>query len=323
MPPLVHLENSQHSGQSLGCDDQDIDSYLDFFYADSVDMGEVVEAITEGQSEVSSILEPPAKCWQAQLPATPREFVHPRRLFDTPRPLSSAPITEEKAIKLMKKFHQIPSLAFNYTEDGCYARAHMMAYYLEKKGIQTEKVWLSGGLRPTDFPSIAWRYHVAPVVWVTSQGQTKRMVLDRALSPFPLTLEEWSLKMGATPGTHPHVPESTMKSFLDQTSPPPGITLSAGTAYMPGENPAQQFVKEDIKQAQAVNLNHWKEKGKQQGKWKTETCHQYQQGFHFNGGSSSQPSTSQQEVPALSPQLMEQIRCLIQNIKEEDFQGLD
>jgi hypothetical protein len=319
---------SAHTGQGFGCDDQSINAYLDSLFPEGTAMNiegseDFAELMKEFQSEVNSILEPTLSCWAPTPLAKTREFVHPRRP-SVKAQLSSAPITEEKAIKLMKKFNRIPSLAFNYTQDGCYARAHIMAYYLEKNGIQTEKIWLSGDLHHPDSPSFLWRYHVAPVIWITHQGENKRMVLDPALSPLPLTIEDWSIKMGATPATHPKVDEVTMQSYLAHTGaskPPRGITLSAGTAYMPGENPGQRFIKADVKKAQQINLKHWRSAEEKKGKWKEETCQQ-QKDFQFTGDTLKAIQDQGTGQPSYSLSL-DQLICVIESvIQEHERQGL-
>jgi hypothetical protein len=80
---------------------------------------------------------------------------------------------------------------FLYPDDGCYARADVMAHELEDLG-RPSKVFVFGNLHvdtdnsPAGF--VSWWYHVAPLVVVDGKPQ----VIDPSLEPHnAIALEDW------------------------------------------------------------------------------------------------------------------------------------
>jgi len=92
-------------------------------------------------------------------------------------------------------------ISFQYTEDGCYARAHKMRWILENKyhysclkvfsfansgsdhlGVVANK-W--GGC------CITWWYHVAPLVTIKTASGNKSYVMDPAMFNTPVLLSAW------------------------------------------------------------------------------------------------------------------------------------
>lgn len=92
-------------------------------------------------------------------------------------------------------------ISFQYTPDGCYARAHKMRYLLENKyhyrcykvfsfanssgdvlGVVANK-W--GGC------CIRWWYHVAPLVTIKTPSGNKSYVMDPAMFDTPVPLSSW------------------------------------------------------------------------------------------------------------------------------------
>ncbi len=106
-------------------------------------------------------------------------------------------ITLEKANQLFKKALNMKDIAWGYKQDGCYARAHLMARRFEKEGIRVDKVWIKGKLYvPNTEPAIQWNFHVAPIVYVKdAKGEIQKMVIDPSLFNKPVTVEEWDHSM--------------------------------------------------------------------------------------------------------------------------------
>ncbi|WP_110514052.1 WXG100 family type VII secretion target [Herpetosiphon llansteffanensis] len=107
-----------------------------------------------------------------------------------------------------------PDIPFQFPDDGCYARAHFMAYRIsERYGIDindVDKVFIYGDLEAqtsfiydqvtiggtTDTSSTAdgtvnWAWHVAPIINVRQGDINVPMVIDPSLSNRPLTIEQW------------------------------------------------------------------------------------------------------------------------------------
>lgn len=109
----------------------------------------------------------------------------------------------EKAIsladaqKLFNEAREMKEIAWNYGNDGCYARAHLMAENFESKGIYTEKAWIKGNLEyQAPDAKISWNYHVAPVVLVKqADGKVGRYVIDPSVNDKPVLAEEWANKL--------------------------------------------------------------------------------------------------------------------------------
>lgn len=111
-----------------------------------------------------------------------------------------------------------PDIPFQFPDDGCYARAHFMAYRIaERYGINindVDKVFIYGNLEAqtsfiydqvtiggtTDTSSTAdgtvnWGWHVAPIINVRQGDINVPMVIDPSLSNRPLTIEQWKTIM--------------------------------------------------------------------------------------------------------------------------------
>lgn len=116
------------------------------------------------------------------------------------------PLSLAKATELLTSFKASEELAFNYPADGCYWRAHLMAFYLTSYG-PVEKVWLTAPVfdpgPPINQQGEGWAFHVAPVVWVREEsGQVVRRVMDPAFSDHPMTFQAWAGVQRASPDTH-------------------------------------------------------------------------------------------------------------------------
>lgn len=106
-------------------------------------------------------------------------------------------ISMKKAQEIFDKARARNDIAWDYTFDGCYARAHLMARMFEEEGIHVDKAWLRGTLQiPGEDMTKTWGYHVAPVVYVEDEkGKVQEMIIDPSVSQKPLTPKEWSALM--------------------------------------------------------------------------------------------------------------------------------
>lgn len=90
------------------------------------------------------------------------------------------------------------NIPFSVPEDGCYARAHKMTMELEKSGIYTAKLFVSGKLsvKTDNSPEgqVDWYFHVAPVLCVKNNDKNELMILDPSIFTKPVTIETWLRK---------------------------------------------------------------------------------------------------------------------------------
>lgn len=97
-----------------------------------------------------------------------------------------------EANALVSEFLNNTSIPFDYALDGCFARAHKMAFMMEEKGIISAKAFIIGRLfASTKYGPVSWRYHVAPVVLVKINDQIKPYIIDPALFDKAVPYEEW------------------------------------------------------------------------------------------------------------------------------------
>lgn len=106
-------------------------------------------------------------------------------------------ISPDRALEVFDRLKEMNNIAYGYTDDGCYARAHLMCRALFDMGMVPEKAWAF----ETDqrelivkFPhgEQTWWFHVAPVIAVEDgAGGVQPMVFDPSLFDGPVTLKEW------------------------------------------------------------------------------------------------------------------------------------
>ena len=144
-------------------------------------------------------------------------------------------ISMAKAEELFKKAANMKDIAWKYTADGCYARAHLMARRFEADGVRVDKVWIKGDLYVPD-SKISWNFHVAPIVYVEDEkGTVKKIVIDPSLFNRPVTVEEWDAKMakktarGSVVTSFPF-PENS--AFMERST----LSFSSSDPYLPREN---------------------------------------------------------------------------------------
>ncbi|MGI5255421.1 protein-glutamine glutaminase family protein [Actinacidiphila glaucinigra] len=138
---------------------------------------------------------------------------HAARIAHALGAVSDSPVSLEQArawlMQLMQTTFDHPQHGTTpvtpaHPEDGCYLRAHFYANQLIRWGVMPRKVFIAGknlgvlattarGATNFEPRAVEWRYHVAPVVMVDKEP----MVLDPALSPHPLLIKQWALKIAA------------------------------------------------------------------------------------------------------------------------------
>lgn len=127
------------------------------------------------------------------------------------------PVTPERIRDLHKKSKNDKSIPWGYSPDCCYARAHVMAGKATADGIDAKKICIKpvppatrlypkddagNPINGPDGNPIAWTYHVAIVVTqLNADGTTTDMVVDPALFPGPVPVDEWVKRVsGGAPG---------------------------------------------------------------------------------------------------------------------------
>ena len=108
------------------------------------------------------------------------------------------------AVEAFDKLAGMRNIAYGYTDDGCYARAHLMCRQLVDMDIVPEKAWAfetKDRELVVNYPNgkeQTWWFHVAPVVNVDMlNGTTAKMVLDPSMFDGPVGLRQWADKMQA------------------------------------------------------------------------------------------------------------------------------
>lgn len=137
-------------------------------------------------------------CIESGLFYTAESAEHRHRHY-TPLPKSSQQFYSPNEVQEMFDYvANMDDIAFGYKQDGCYARAHLMARRLEDRGIHVDKAWINGDLKieseDESSAPIHWQYHVAPVIYSQDPetGKKTKMILDPSIADRPIELEEWS-----------------------------------------------------------------------------------------------------------------------------------
>lgn len=109
-------------------------------------------------------------------------------------------VDEKELEKIFADIQKESKYAFEYLEDGCWARAHLITQELEKRGIRAGKTFAEGYLVvPTDKAmngqAVVWSYHVAPLVAVQTEKGIEMRILDASLFDKPVPVKEWTDKM--------------------------------------------------------------------------------------------------------------------------------
>lgn len=112
--------------------------------------------------------------------------------------------TLHSAMQLFEKMAD-KNLAFSYSYDGCYARAHLMCRHILKSGYLPGKVWAHQE-RPAllevhmpDGSKIEWNWHVAPTLdLIMPDGKIVTHVFDPTLFDGPVSVDEWRRNLNAS-----------------------------------------------------------------------------------------------------------------------------
>jgi hypothetical protein len=124
-------------------------------------------------------------------------------------PIVSCPkgaLTEQQAQERFDKFKCREDIPWDYPQDCCYNRAHVMATELHAEGVDVGKVW-NYAPTPWSFLRVStphdrrgyveWHYHVAPTIPIMdSKGNLSRMVIDPSITNGPVTADQWKTLQG-------------------------------------------------------------------------------------------------------------------------------
>lgn len=126
----------------------------------------------------------------------------------SPPPDPDPPVTPERASEVFTDMNAQtcapcnPSsdcIPFLYPDDGCWIRAHLMAYDMRAYSPpeDPEKIYIQGDLDPfvPNHPDCrlpwGWGWHIAPTLMVTLPTGDERRVIDPSLAPTPISESDW------------------------------------------------------------------------------------------------------------------------------------
>lgn len=91
--------------------------------------------------------------------------------------------------------------SFNYTIEGCFARAHRMAQLMDEMGIISGKAIVDGKFyMVSKYGEYGWSFHMASVVLVPDKNNKLiPTVFDPALFNHPVSFEEWKKRLMKDP----------------------------------------------------------------------------------------------------------------------------
>lgn len=112
-------------------------------------------------------------------------------------------VKEDELNRIFAEIAKDKKYAFDIPEGGCWARAHIMARELEKRGIRVGKMFAEGELyvetkKALDGKGVLWSYHVAPIVAVETKKGVELRILDPSLFGNPVPVKTWTDKMMRT-----------------------------------------------------------------------------------------------------------------------------
>ena len=145
-------------------------------------------------------------------------------------------VSEAEAQELFKKAQGMDDIAWGFKEDGCYARAHLMARRFEEMGYDVDKAWIKGDLVvQAGDKKIEWNFHVAPVVYVRDKnGIAKPWIIDPSMMERAAPLEDWTGRMtskspGGTVRTTYPFPEN---AYMYKKA---AVAISNSNPYLPDD----------------------------------------------------------------------------------------
>lgn len=122
----------------------------------------------------------------------------------------ATPLTQSQAEDWFAYLSEQPDIPFRYPEDGCFARAHRMAWILEEHGVISLKLFIFA--RSTANPLIvktsntakgwvSWTYHVVPVLLVNKGEKRDFMVVDPSLHDSIVEINTWRDRVASGNGS--------------------------------------------------------------------------------------------------------------------------
>jgi len=147
---------------------------------------------------------------------------------------NKATISAEEAINFFNEIKNDKSLAWNYPQDGCYARAHLAGEKATELGYSPQKAWCDSSIYYGDLETefnikeesnsnysiskFEHGYHVALLLDVKDyDGKVKGLVFDPLIFDAPTTVAQWS---GVLNSAEEHV---RVRGFYE--------SLNAGQSY--------------------------------------------------------------------------------------------
>lgn len=165
-------------------------------------------------------------------------------------------LSEKEAQALFDEVKNMKDLPWDFTADGCYARAQITAERLEKKGIAVGKAFFLGDdLWPQNKPRNeldGWTYHATAFVYVKGRdGKIRKMILDPASSSKPVESYEFAKNLSADKNIQ--VIESRWAGGTDMTGVPAVQMIYTNTqTYLPTQIQASD-AKKNHEQATKTN----------------------------------------------------------------------
>ncbi|MBU6474568.1 MAG: hypothetical protein KGL10_04715 [Alphaproteobacteria bacterium] len=111
-------------------------------------------------------------------------------------------VSFKHALEIFDQLADRPDIAFAYTQDGCYARAHLMCRAMAMLGLAPQKAWAfesDGIYSPCLYVTMPngkkeeWGWHVAPALLVRMPDcSVQNLVFDPGLFDGPVTAHDWA-----------------------------------------------------------------------------------------------------------------------------------
>lgn len=119
---------------------------------------------------------------------------------DNDKTIELTVISEDTLLDVWDALELRDDIPFDYTLDGCYARAHKVAKVLANDDIIAGKFFLEGEIyNPTKFGEAGWKYQVVPIVMVKKGNDIVPYALDPSFFSKPVPLSEWRTKFASYP----------------------------------------------------------------------------------------------------------------------------
>src|SRR5262249_9071024 len=147
-------------------------------------------------------------------------------------------------------------IAYDYIDDGCYARAHLMIQRMLALNLDPYRVWAFANgqllyVKTDKHPEgvVQWTWHCAPALWAEdADGKLTTHVIDPSLCDGRVTDAEWAARL-KRPGSSidpyvtitlrgqaPKGPDIRDRRIASERVP---VVQYPGTGYWPGNDPAE------------------------------------------------------------------------------------